>query len=299
MTFESIILPTETYSISSPSFSLRLLLLGGDADKEARTTTSASVLLPFPFETDPDDHCESPLEAYQDIVPLLQAVADCHIASARGKSKKSMPSRNVRIYDPYFCNGGVVKHLNQLGFPNVHNQMDDCYQVWQNSTRYPDFDVLVTNPPYSSHHIEELIRHLTSTNSNKRTSPSLFPSHRPWMLLLPQWVHKKDYYVEATKDIQPFYLVPHKRYVYVPPASFRERKRSDTHKKSSPFVSMWYIWGGTMEQNPRWLELCVATAAAAAARQTVSAGGDQETRGNFDVARSKSALRDLRRKHRT
>ena len=249
--------------------------------------------LSFPFETDPDDHCESPLEAYQDIVPLLQAVSDC-------KDGKSKPSREVKIYDPYYCNGSVVKHLNQLGFPKVHNQLEDCYEVWQNSARYPDFDILVTNPPYSSYHMEELIRHLTSTNSKNKKKLSLFPSNRPWMLLLPQWVHKKDYYLEATKDIQPFYLVPHKRYVYAPPASFRERKRSDTHKKSSPFVSMWYIWGGTVEQNSRWLELCVATAAAsAAARRKRGVGGEKETRGNFDVARSKSALRDLRRKNRS
>jgi len=252
-----------------------------------------SAALSFPFETDSDDHCESPLEAYQDIVPLLQAVAD----GGKGGGKPK-PSRDVRIYDPYYCNGSVVKHLNQLGFPNVHNRLEDCYDVWQNSTRYPDFDVLVTNPPYSSHHMEELIRHLTSTNSKNKKALSIFPSNRPWMLLLPQWVHKKDYYLEATKDIHPFYLVPHKRYVYVPPASFRERKRSDTHKKSSPFVSMWYIWGGTMEQNSRWLELCVA-AAAAAARRKGGVGGEPEKRGQFDVARSKSALRDLRRKSRS
>ena len=37
----------------------------------------------------------------------------------------------------------------------------------------------------------------------------------------------------------------------MPPANFREKKESDTHKKSSPFVSMWYIWGGTERMNQR------------------------------------------------
>jgi hypothetical protein len=241
----------------------------------------------FPFETDENDHCESPLEAYQDIVPLLNAVA-CR----RGGVGKPTSRRDLKIYDPYYCNGSVVRHLNHLGFPDVYNEMEDCYEVWKTPSRYPDFDVFLTNPPYSSNHMEELMRHLTSgsngsSNNNKTSSLSLFPSHRPWLLLLPQWVHKKDYYMEATKHIQPFYLVPRKRYVYVPPPLFRQSKKSDTHKKSSPFVSMWYIWGGTVEQNTQWLQLCVRR----------MDGMTDENRG-YDVARSRSALRDLRRKHR-
>jgi len=248
----------------------------------------------FPFQTDPDDHCESPLEAYQDIVPLLQSY----------RTDKSSRTNDLAIYDPYYCNGTVVRHLTNLGFPNVHNRKEDCYEVWKSSGRYPNFDILVTNPPYSGNHIEELIRHLTSNDGfgtrkagQSSSSSSLFPHDRPWMLLLPQWVHKKEYYIKATKDIQPFYLVPHKRYIYVPPASFRERKKSDTHKKSSPFISMWYIWGGTMERNSRWLQLCMTKAAAATTAAERSKGNSNNSMG-YSVARSRSALRDLRRKHR-
>ena len=208
----------------------------------------------FPFDTDPDDHCESPLQAYQDIVPFLKAV--------RGKSPISLC-----IYDPYYCNGAVSQNLKELGFPKVCNRKEDCYEVWD-SSRYPSHDVLITNPPYSGSHIEKLIHHITS--------PSF--GDRPWMLLLPQWVHKKEYFLARTKHIRPFYLVPQRRYVYLPPPSFRQAKKSDVHKKSSPFISMWYIWGGTMEQNERWLS------------------GVARRIDGCEVARSKSALRDLRRK---
>jgi hypothetical protein len=234
----------------------------------------------FPFETDPDDHCESPLEAYEDIVPLLKVIVSSGGAAVRGGGSRPKSPSEVKIYDPYYCNGGMVRHLNQLGYPHVYNQMEDCYEVWKTPTRYPDFDVLLTNPPYSSDHIEALMRHLTA--GSETTSSSLFPSDRPWMLLLPQWVHKKEYYVRATRHIEPFYIVPHKRYVYLPPPSFRKCKKSDTHKKSSPFVSMWYVWGGTRERNAQWLKISLATS---------------QTTNRYDVARSKNALRDLRRKN--
>lgn len=236
------------------SFHIMLLcmyihIFSDDGDGEGKVDT----LIDFPFETDPDDHCESPLEAYKDITPLLKVVG----------SKAS-------IYDPYYCNGRVVQNLKDLGFDNVYNRKEDCYKVWESET-CPSFDLLLTNPPYSGDHMEQLMRFLTSSSFGSR----------PWFLLLPQFVHKKDYYQKMTSKIRPFYIVPKKRYIYLPPKSFRESKKSDTHKKSSPFVSMWYIWGGSQQANEKLL---------AAAQRGCSS--------TCDVARSKSALRDLRRKKR-
>jgi hypothetical protein len=210
----------------------------------------------FPYETDPDDHCESPIEAYRDIVVFLQIL-----------SKKSA-SIDCRIYDPYYCNGAVKANLQELGYPNVYNEKEDCYQVWQDASRLPAFDVIITNPPYSGNHIERLLDFCISSN-------------RPWCLLLPNWVHKKDYYIDKTRQIKPFYLVPRRRYVYLPPAGFRVAQKSDVHKKSSPFVSMWYVWGGSLSQNEDWIRGFYASEAATA---------------TCELARSKSALRDLRRK---
>jgi len=97
---------------------------------------------------------------------------------------------------------------------------------------------------------------------------------------MPTYVHKKPYFQQLLhKGCQPFYLVPKKRYVYKPPKDFRTKKESDVHKKSSPFVSMWYVWGGSKERNDRLMDAC-------------------RRLKNCELARSKSALRDLRRKKR-
>jgi len=70
-----------------------------------------------------------------------------------------------------------------------------------------------------------------------------------------------------------------KRYAYLPPKDFREKKESDVHKKSGPFVSMWYIWGGSREKTDEFIK-------------AYEKHGD----GGCELARSTSALRDLRRK---
>jgi len=216
----------------------------------------------FPFEVDPDDHCESSLEAYEDIVPLFESYARWIRKQSNGQ---------LLIYDPYFCNGRVARHLESLGFPEVYNRKEDCYKVWKDPSLYPSYDIFLTNPPYSADHIEKLMQHVTSKqNKNK-----------PWMLLMPNFVHKKDYFQQFTTSTGqlPIYLVPRKRYVYQPPPNMRAKKVSSTHKKSSPFVSMWYLWGGSREVTDEWYSEL---------RKQRSA--------TFDVARSKSALRDLRRK---
>lgn len=223
----------------------------------------------FPYPTDPDDHCESPAVAYEDILPILEKLA----VMKKGNKK-------LRIYDPYYCDGSVISNLSKLGFKNVYNKKEDCYEAWSelNVTQaYPQYDVLVTNPPYSNDHIQRLVQHIMSK------SPAIGKTGtEAWCLLMPTYVHKKDYYKEIMKkaSCQPFYLVPKKRYVYIPPKNFRAKKESDVHKKSSPFVSMWYVWGGTKENNEKLM----------------AAYKSREEDSSCDFARSKSALRDLRRK---
>jgi len=176
----------------------------------------------------------------------------------------------ITIYDPYYCNGGTVDKLNCLNFPNVINIKQDCYAAWE-SNRVPEHHIFLTNPPYSNDHIDKLMQFLTSPSQISK----------PWLLLMPQYVAKKDYYEAALKrsNLRPFYIVPKKRYVYEPPKDFRGSKKSDTHKKSSPFVSMWFCWGGSQQNTD------------------VLASFFTKTNGtNCELARSKSALRDLRRK---
>lgn len=70
-----------------------------------------------PFQVDETDHCETPLEAYKDIALLLE-----HFAKAIGKTRA-----NLRIYDPYYCSGGVKQRLASLGFKTVWNENADFY----------------------------------------------------------------------------------------------------------------------------------------------------------------------------
>jgi len=234
----------------------------------------------FPFEVDADDHCESPLDAYEDIAPLLRRLCD----GEHGCGKKR--SSDLAIYDPYYCNGSVVRNLASLGFSDVYNKREDCYKAWSSSDLYPDYDVFVTNPPYSADHIERLMKHVTSSKL----------SSRPWFLLMPTWVHKKDYYTRALENagVKPFYLVPKngKRYVYLPPKDFRTKKASNTHNKSSPFLSMWYVYGGSPEKTASLVDWCHRHCRDCG-RSSNSNSGDG---CRWDVARSKSAIRDLRRK---
>ena len=89
------------------------------------------------FLVNPDDHCETPPDAYRDVDPLLS-----DLCRQLGKSKSEL-----RIYDPYYCDGSVRRHLADIGYRDVHNERVDCYRVWREG-REPEFDVLVTNPPY-------------------------------------------------------------------------------------------------------------------------------------------------------
>eukprot|EP00560_Eucampia_antarctica_P007993 CAMPEP_0197831726 /NCGR_PEP_ID=MMETSP1437-20131217/11733_1 /TAXON_ID=49252 ORGANISM="Eucampia antarctica, Strain CCMP1452" /NCGR_SAMPLE_ID=MMETSP1437 /ASSEMBLY_ACC=CAM_ASM_001096 /LENGTH=519 /DNA_ID=CAMNT_0043434763 /DNA_START=15 /DNA_END=1574 /DNA_ORIENTATION=+ len=221
----------------------------------------------FPYPTDSDDHCESPTNAYLDIVPLLNKIAEVN----------SVSSKELAIYDPYYCNGSVIENLASLGFSNVYNRKEDCYAKWESKSA-PKCEIFCTNPPYSEDHIPKLFNYLMKDTAMLG---------KPWFLLMPTWVHKKDYYVEALRkangSIQPFYIVPKKRYIYVPPKNFRDKKKSDVHKKSSPFVSMWYIWGGDHERNESLMQIF----------QKHNGKNKQAT---CELARSKSGLRDLRRK---
>jgi hypothetical protein len=66
-----------------------------------------------------------PLEAYRDKVALLQNCA------SRIYGKAPTAQQQLAIYDPYYCNGLVASHLENLGYPNVYNRKEDGYEVWQ------------------------------------------------------------------------------------------------------------------------------------------------------------------------
>ena len=197
-----------------------------------------------PFEVDAADHCETPFSAYQDIEPFLFRVA---LALKKPKEK-------LRIYDPYFCEGSVAKHLARLGFTDVYNANEDFYKVIAEN-RVPEHDVLLTNPPYSGDHFRKILEFCGESN-------------KPWLLLLPNFVCRKTYYQPSlgfpaddadakkkedsdsgrpTRIEKPFFLIPDplKPYRYWAPGrkGYEDRNRA---KGTTPFETFWYVhMGGT------------------------------------------------------
>jgi hypothetical protein len=166
------------------------------------------------FEVDPDDHCETAADAYDDVLPVLRWLAE----------KLGKRPDELRIYDPYFCAGAVQRNLAQRGFPKVYNKNEDFYLIAAEK-KTPKYDVLLTNPPYSEDHIEKCLSFCCSTG-------------KPWLMLVPNYVYTNPYYeptLEATKS-RPFYIVPPRRYAYFAPGGVR----SSREKKTSPFLSFWY-----------------------------------------------------------
>lgn len=46
--------------------------------------------------------------------------------------------------------------MKQIGFSNVYNKKEDFYKVIENN-RVPEYDILITNPPYSEDHVINII----------------------------------------------------------------------------------------------------------------------------------------------
>ena len=67
-----------------------------------RHASAASLAKRYPFATDFCDHFETPRRAYADVAPALDAL----VAKSRAET---------RIYDPYYCDGAVKRHLAAAG----------------------------------------------------------------------------------------------------------------------------------------------------------------------------------------
>ena len=205
----------------------------------------------LPFEADTDDHCETSHVAYVHIASILT-----YIAEQIGKT----PS-NLQIYDPYYCAGTAVQHLNKLGFENVYNQPEDFYQVIQDGC-VPQHDVLVTNPPYSGDHFERLLKFCSENN-------------KPALLLIPDHLSKKKHVKDYLEKY--FFLTPAERYFYWTPEGLRpndgngdddkknNKKKSKQHKnlmlgtRNSPFASHWFISTNPVVSNNQIISLIQST----------------------------------------
>lgn len=186
----------------------------------------------YPYSTDYADHFETSDRAIRDVEPALY-----RLATHLGKTKATL-----RIYDPFYCKGSVRDHFATLGFKTFIHEKRDFYGDVE-AGQIPDYDILVTNPPYSGEHKERILSFCIK-------------SGKPWVLLMPNYVANKSYYTDLVKDLvagrkqaameqeggqakhtpPPFYVVPAEKYEYNHP--------DGTGHASSPFFSLWFVYLG-------------------------------------------------------
>ena len=178
--------------------------------KKSGAWADATARHPF-VVTAVSDHAETPAAAYEDLRPFLEAVGDA-----------------PTIYDPYYADGGVARRLGALGFANVINRNRDFYEDLRTGN-LPSHDALVTNPPYSADHVERLVAHVSETT-------------KPFALLVPTYVLGRAYWraAAARLDPAPFYVCPHRRYGYLPPAW--ARRDASAPETTAPFHTAWFCW---------------------------------------------------------
>jgi hypothetical protein len=162
------------------------------------------------------DHFETPITAYQDIQPAL-----AEVAKAMG-----IEQHQLRIYDPYFCQGSIKRHLGKLGFPLVYNENEDFYS----SNRYQqprgasakEYDVVVTNPPYSGDHKERCIRWLRATG-------------KPWFNLMWAFAADKGWYTSGEASEGEWFIAPTEKSKY----DFRNPSGKGM-QGGSPYQPLWF-----------------------------------------------------------
>lgn len=220
----------------------------------AKTATAANVRSRdyYPYPTDYNDHFETPARAYDDIFPLLEYIMakrkkgrSVNKKSHEQRKKKQKIGNETTIYDPYYCTGLATVHLRgifqrhkskTIAPSNIHIQHEkrDFYRdVRENSV--PEFDILVTNPPYSGNHKERCLEFAVK---------QLKEHGRPFFLLMPNYVATKEYFKkivldkkdgpDALKLFQTFYVAP------LPKHSYEYEHPEGTGHRVSPFASVWF-----------------------------------------------------------
>ena len=218
--------------------------------------------LTWPFPVDYCDHFETSSTAVRDVAPFLS-----QIATSMGKSLSTL-----RIYDPFYCAGGIKAHLHELGFTTVINRCVDFYSDVANNA-VPEYDVLLTNPPYSGDHKERCISFAMA-------------SGKPWALLLPTYVSTKKYYSSAINASDPpFYVVPRIAYEFSHPEG--------TGHDEPPFASMWFLHGGAPGSTAMLHDTLRSSAGSKSARIPCSSGSWSSSRytdGAVTVVRTVAEL---------
>lgn len=176
-----------------------------NSTKLKSTNNQSNSSSPWNFIVEYNDHFETPQQAYVDLLQVL-----IYVAKDIGKALE-----DVIIYDPYYCQGRVITLLQSLGFRNIINNNRDFYRDISSNT-IPEYDILVTNPPYSGEHKVKLLQYLQTID-------------RPYALLLPAYTATKSYWKDFIRfenqrrrnESRPgdavIYLLPPSSYEYSHP----------------------------------------------------------------------------------
>ncbi len=224
---------------------------------------------PLPFETDYNDHFQTPFIAYQHLAPVLLAAFGNSASDADRQQKYT-------IYDPYYCTGSVPK----LVYRSLVSASDDGQSPNANqsppfrtaaavaqriavvnaprdfyadiaSGAVPACDFIVTNPPYSGDHKIRCFRYLvdrltgsssyaagaaSAASSSSSSSSALRAPPQPpidgYAVLLPSYCAGKSYYSS---------LMVQSRMRPLPPSERQSAVAAAAASPASDFIELFLI----------------------------------------------------------
>ena len=226
-----------------------------NAECISSSSSNVQSKLIYPYPVDNDDHCETPLDAYNHLVILLEKLCE----------KLNKTKLELKIWDPFYCTGKMQEHLIKLGFNknNIYNKCEDFYQkIKIENGGPPEHDCIITNPPYSENHMESISNYCYYSNIKAPISYDPMTTlgsaiNKPCFILMPSFVMLKQYWINIcntksnkliinnnkynsqsiTFNNRICYVAPRKRYQYSTPYGRRQAKSG---VKTSPFPSIWY-----------------------------------------------------------
>lgn len=187
----------------------------------------------FDYEVDYNDHFETPVEAYKEIFPVMR-----HVMTMRNNTSSS--PKEWTVYDPYYCNGRTSRLLTQeLGIGHVVHEKRDFYVDILNDTLPANYDIFMTNPPYSDDHKQKCIQFCINN--------VWLENRRPFFLLMPCYVASRHYYRKMISTAESVstsggtaVLIEDDIMYVIPSVPYKYDHPEGTGYDVSPFDSLWF-----------------------------------------------------------
>lgn len=135
-----------------------------------------------------------------------------------------------KIWEGFYGDGVSGKHLTELGFDVIHEDID----FFDDSVR-PDYDVLITNPPYSH---------------SKEVMDKLYEIDKPFIIIFPSSKINTQYF-RKWKDKNIQIIIPRKRIHFI---KLVNGKTPDNWKNVCNFDCFYYCYKINLPRDIIWLE---------------------------------------------